>query len=79
VKVREIRELSPDELDDKIAEKSEELANLKFQLSLHQLDNTTKVRIVRRELARMKTILGEHKLGIRTLVGEDAGIARESG
>jgi len=77
MKVREIRELSPEELKEKIEEKSEELANLKFQLALHQLDNTAKVRIVRRDLARFKTIYLEHLLGIRRVGGEIAATAQE--
>ena len=67
MKVREIRELTPGELETRVAEKAEELANMKFQLALHQLDNTAKVHITRRELARMKTILQEHRRGIRKL------------
>ena len=78
MKSREVRELSPAELRDKVAEKSEELANLKFQLALHQLDNTAKVRIVRRELARLRTILHEHEKGIRTLTGSAVIEARET-
>ncbi len=77
MKPQKIRDLSPSELADQIATKSEELANLKFQLSLHQLDNATQIRTVRRELARLKTIYREHTLKIRTLLGEEAVIAEE--
>ena len=70
MKTSEIRELSAQELEDKVAEKAEELANLKFQHALHQLDNTAKVRITRHELARMRTILKEHKTGVRQLKDE---------
>ncbi len=76
MKVSEIRDLSPEELEDAIGNKEEELANLKFQHSLHQLDNTSKVRSARRELARMKTILtehvqGRHELQAKKLIDED--------
>jgi len=67
VKVTEIRNFSRSELITKIAEKEEELANIRFQISLHQFDNVIKLRLVRRELARMKTILREDTLGIKTL------------
>jgi len=67
VKVFEIRDLSPKELAVKVIEKEEELANIKFQHSLHQVDNTAKVRRTRRELARFVTILHEHENGIRKL------------
>ncbi len=70
MKPGKIRDLSPVELADMIDEKSEELANLKFQLSLHQLDNATKVRLVRRDLARMLTIFHENELGVRPLKGK---------
>ncbi|MDP8238646.1 MAG: 50S ribosomal protein L29 [Candidatus Hatepunaea meridiana] len=72
MKPREIRELSIQELEDNLSDKAEELANLKFQHALHQLDNTGKVRIAKRELARLKTIYNEHKSGIRTLSDEES-------
>ena len=78
MKVREIRELSPRELADMVVEKAEELTNLKFQLALHQLDNTAKVRIARRELARLQTIQKEHQLGIRKLTSADIGPVKET-
>ncbi len=62
--IKEIRELSSTDLTSKIHDISEELANLKFQHSLHQLENTVKVRKVRRDLARMLTIKKELDLGI---------------
>ncbi len=79
MKVREIRELSKEELEASVAEKAEELANLKFQLALHQLDNTSKVRIARRELARMKTILQEFRLGIRVASRQGSDEGQETG
>ncbi|MFH0765653.1 MAG: 50S ribosomal protein L29 [Calditrichota bacterium] len=60
----EMRQLTQRELETKAAEKAQELANLKFQLALHQLDDTSKVKITRRELARMKTMMREFDLGI---------------
>jgi large subunit ribosomal protein L29 len=70
VKVTEIRSLSHKELIAKIAEKEEELANMRFQISLHQFDNVIKVRHIRHDLARMKTILNEDVLGIHPLTGK---------
>ena len=67
MKKSEIRELSAQELEDKVAEKAEEVANLKFQHALHQLDNTATVRTARRELARLKTILKENKASTHQL------------
>ena len=64
MKVKDIRDLSTEDLAIKIHDTREELANLKFQHSLHQLDNSDKVRHVRRSLARMITIQHEVKLGV---------------
>ncbi len=64
MKTKAIRDLSAVELSAKIHDTSEELANLKFQHSLHQLENTVTVRKVRRDLARMLTIKKELDLGV---------------
>ena len=55
----EIRELSVDQLDTQVKELKQELFNLKFQKTLGQLQNTTKIRQVKRDIARMKTIIIE--------------------
>ena len=57
--VNEIRELSVDQLDTQVKELKQELFNLKFQKTLGQLQNTTKIRQVKRDIARMKTIIVE--------------------
>ena len=55
----EIRELSVDQLDTQVKELKQELFNLKFQKTLGQLQNTPKIRQVKRDIARMKTIIVE--------------------
>lgn len=55
----EIRELSVDKLDAQVKELKQELFNLKFQKTLGQLQNTTKIRQVKRDIARIKTIIVE--------------------
>ena len=57
--INEIRELSLEELEVKVNELKQELFNLKFQKTLGQLQNTAKIKEVRRDIARMKTILTE--------------------
>ena len=57
----EIRELSMDQLDTQVKELKQELFNLKFQKTLGQLQNTTKIRQVKRNIARIKTIITEKK------------------
>ena len=55
----EIRELSLEELDAKVKELKQELFNLKFQKTLGQLQNTAKIRDVKRTIARLKTVVTE--------------------
>lgn len=59
MKATEIRALATEDLVAKCKELKEELFNLKFQLSLGQLTNTAKIREVRRDIARIKTVLIE--------------------
>lgn len=59
MKTTDIRKLSSEEINAKIAELKEELFNLKFQLAVGQLENTARIGHVKKTIARMKTILGE--------------------
>ena len=70
MKASEIRGLSVEELRAQLDEREEELANLKLQLSTHQLENPLIVPDAKREIARLKTVLREHELGIRSLPGQ---------
>ena len=60
----ELRTLPGDALEDKLKEAKEELFNLRFQNATGQLDNTTRLRAVRREIARIYTVQRERELGI---------------
>ncbi len=62
MKVKDIRELSNEEIQEKIASLKEELFNLRFQLAVNNLDNTARIREVRRAIARCKTVLREREL-----------------
>jgi large subunit ribosomal protein L29 len=53
MKMNEVRDLSPDELEGKEKELRTELFNLKFRKATGQLDNTARIRLVRRDLARV--------------------------
>lgn len=55
----EIRELSTSELESKEADLRQELFNLRFQHAANQLENTARLKQVRQEIARVKTILNE--------------------
>lgn len=57
-----LRGLGDAELDQKLHEAYQELLNLRFQQATKQLDNTSRLRVVRREIARLKTIKREREV-----------------
>ena len=61
MKVADIRSKSDDELQDQIRDLKKEAFNLRFQKASGQLENTSRQRQVRRDLARVKTVLGERR------------------
>ncbi len=62
MKAYDLRLLDASELADKLDEAKEELFNLRFQLATNQLDNTTRIRQVRREIARVKTVIRQQEI-----------------
>jgi len=65
MKPHEMREMTLDELQQHHDGLVEELVNLKIKLSVKQLDNPLRVRYLRREIARAKTVLRDKNLGAR--------------
>jgi large subunit ribosomal protein L29 len=61
MKASDLRTRSQDELSDQVDTLGKEIFNLRFQRASGQLENTARVRQVRREIARIKTILGERQ------------------
>ena len=61
----EIFSLIPSELETKLLELLEEMDNLQLQKTTHQITNPLRIRLVRRDIARVKTLLSEHQNGIR--------------
>jgi large subunit ribosomal protein L29 len=59
MKTAEIRNLSVQELENKLKELKEELFNLRFQHTINQLENPHKIADVKKEIARVKTVLNE--------------------
>lgn len=59
MKTEDIRSKSADELNDQLLQLKKEQLNLRFQKASGQLENTARVGAVRRDIARIKTILGE--------------------
>lgn len=70
MKMHEINELSIDELKLQLEDAKEELANLRYQKALGQLNNPLRLRIVKREIARLNTVFHEYEIGIRKRSGE---------
>lgn len=62
----ELREMSDDKLHEMVENAREEMFNLRFQKATAQLDNHARVKIVRRELAQLETVLHMRKLAVNT-------------
>ena len=60
--VQEYRELNIAELNKKLGELKEELFNLRFQLAINQLDNPMRISEVKKDIARVKTVIREKEL-----------------
>jgi large subunit ribosomal protein L29 len=67
----QLRSSSPEELNSKLAEAKQELFNLRFQGATGQLESHGRLRAVRKEIARIYTVMRERELGIITDVEED--------
>ncbi len=65
VRASELRELTPDELKRKLRELQEEYFNLRFQKAIKLVQNPRRLREIRKEIARIKTVINEDRLGIR--------------
>jgi large subunit ribosomal protein L29 len=63
-KATELRNLGEEELAEKLREAKEELFNLRFQAATGQLENHGRLRAVRRDIARIYTVMRERELGI---------------
>ena len=59
MKAKELREMSEVELNKKLAELKQELFNLRFQHAINQLDNPVRIDTVKKDIARVMTILAE--------------------
>lgn len=61
---REIREMTVEEIEQKIDEAQQEIFNLRFQEVISQLADYNRVKVVKREIAQLKTIAHEKRLGL---------------
>jgi large subunit ribosomal protein L29 len=71
MKTSELRDLQKPELETKLQDNLDALQNLRFQKALQQLADPQQVRVLRREIAQIKTVLREFELGIRKDLAED--------
>ena len=67
-----VQELTVPEVEEKVEELKKELFNLRFRNAMRQLDNPLQIRFLRKDLARLKTALAEHRQGIRFLATGEA-------
>jgi large subunit ribosomal protein L29 len=72
MKALDLRALDAAELAEKLDEAKEELFNLRFQMATNQLDNTARLRQVRREVARISTVIREQEIAAWERLQEDA-------
>ena len=70
MKLTDLREMNQVELNVKLIENLDALQNLKFQQALQQLEDGTTISKTKKEIAQIKTVLNEYKLGIRVAQGE---------
>ena len=68
----EFRALNAEELTERLSEAKEELFNLRFQSATGQLTNNRRLGIVKRDIARIYTVMRERELGLSTNPGGDA-------
>ena len=64
MKSADVRAMTLDQLDDEVLKLKKEQFNLRFQRATGQLENTARVRVIRRDIARMKTIAGQKRAGM---------------
>ena len=67
----ELRTLDEDDLADKLREAKEELFNLRFQAATGQLESHGRLRAVKKDIARIYTVVRERELGIRSAPGTE--------
>ncbi|CAA9399765.1 MAG: LSU ribosomal protein L29p (L35e) [uncultured Nocardioides sp.] len=72
----ELDELDAGDLEAKLREAKEELFNLRFQAATGQLDSHGRLRTVKKDIARIYTVVRERELGIRTAPGADTEKAK---
>ena len=70
MKAPDLRQLTVEELKVRVYELEEELFNLKFRHVTSELPNPLRIRVIRKEIARIRTILREREIGMRRLTSQ---------
>ncbi len=73
MKIHEVREMKDDELVKRIDEEEKNLVDLRFSHQLKQLTNTAKLKIAKKDIAKMKTVLKERELSQKKASAENKG------
>ena len=79
MKIASLRDYTRDELGHRERDLKEEMFNLQMRRTMKPLDNPLRLRSIRRELARIATIVTEDKRGIRTITDSKVSVLSESG
>jgi large subunit ribosomal protein L29 len=64
MKAADVRAMTLDQIDDEVLKLKKEQFNLRFQRATGQLENTSRVRVIRRDVARLKTIAAQKRAGV---------------
>ena len=62
---KELNKLTKSELETKLADNQEALVNLRFQKAMQQLEHPQMIKLLKREIAQVKTVIREFELGVR--------------
>jgi large subunit ribosomal protein L29 len=66
LRVSDLRAMTDEELDDALADRRQELFNLRFQSATGALENTARLRLAKREIARILTVRNERAAGVES-------------
>lgn len=67
MKAKDVRNMTDSELDSKVLDLKEELFNLRFQMATGQLENPMRIKLVKKDIARIKTIQKERELNLNAI------------
>jgi large subunit ribosomal protein L29 len=78
MKAVDVRAMTLDQIDDEVLKLKKEQFNLRFQRATGQLENTARVRVIRRDVARLKTIAAQKRAGTEPMVKAEAAPAKKT-